>query len=83
MSRVHHRHRARILKRDNHRCKLCMSGREVDIHHIVPQEEGGKTEDDNLISLCKQHHDLMKLAIFDREKLKALVKTCTVPERFP
>ncbi|HEV1994624.1 MAG TPA: HNH endonuclease [Candidatus Acidoferrum sp.] len=56
------RHRMRILKRDDFRCRVC--GRrstdhvdvELHVHHIRPWAQGGVTEDSNLITLCHTCH---------------------------
>ena len=37
-----------------HGCDKPMS--ELDIHHIIPFLDGGPTDIDNLIGLCRQHH---------------------------
>ena len=47
-----------ILKRDGFRCVLCgRSAREhgvdLEVDHIIPVSKGGKTEPDNLRTLCK------------------------------
>jgi hypothetical protein len=34
----------------------CTAGRELEAHHLVAVEHGGKTELDNLILLCPRHH---------------------------
>jgi len=44
-----------IRKRDNYRCQLF--GRfGFDVHHIIPFSESGKDRQENLITLCKEHH---------------------------
>ena len=56
------KHRMRIFKRDNFRCKIC--GRspndfvdvELHVHHIRPWGRGGLTKDDNLITICQTCH---------------------------
>jgi len=73
MSRVHHRQRARILKRDNYRCKICNGINELDMHHIIPQKEGGTSDDLNVLTLCKIHHDLARIGVYCRPALKALI----------
>jgi hypothetical protein len=49
---------ARILARDQHRCAVpgCRSKRNLEVHHIDHQEDGGGHEDWNLITLCWGHH---------------------------
>lgn len=47
-----------IKKRDKKQCQWCgETEEEIHAHHIIPVSEGGdKYDEDNLISLCKQHH---------------------------
>jgi HNH endonuclease len=47
-------------ERDTCRCRFpgCES-RRVDLHHIQHWSHGGRTDLDNLISLCKYHHRLV------------------------
>jgi len=51
--------RQRIALRDQHRCSVpgCRNFRFVDVHHLRPRSMGGKHDDDQLTSLCTQHHD--------------------------
>lgn len=54
--------RMKILKRDNYRCRVCgrSSEENVDIvlhvHHFIPAEKGGLTNESNLITLCHTCH---------------------------
>lgn len=52
--------------RDERRCrqliengKRCNEDRWIDYHHIVPRKNGGSNHPDNLITLCRFHHDLI------------------------
>ncbi len=48
--------RFQVLKRDNNRCRACGATSEVEvlhIDHIHPVSKGGKTEMDNLQTLCQ------------------------------
>ncbi len=74
MSRTHHRHLARRIKMYDGHCAICPSDDHLDDHHIIPQCKGGKTVDDNLIILCKTHHDLFRLATLNIEELKKYQK---------
>lgn len=66
--------RERIIKRDNGLCQECLrQGRLTQVghkkfsyycDHIIPKEEGGTDDDDNLQSLCRSCHT----AKTDREK---------------
>jgi hypothetical protein len=49
-----------LHKRSTH-CQYpgCTAARELEAHHVVPVECGGRTELDNLILLCPRHHKLL------------------------
>lgn len=70
MSRVYDTHlwaeaRARTLARDGGRCTVArLIGGEchptLDVHHLIPVDEGGALYDDaNLLTCCKSHHQLL------------------------
>jgi 5-methylcytosine-specific restriction endonuclease McrA len=42
----------------------------LDVHHIVPREEGGLNRDSNLIVLCPVHHRLADRGAIPRNRLK-------------
>ena len=48
-----------ILSRDNYVCQYC-KGKSKDpklqVHHIIPRNQGGSDRPDNLLTLCKTHH---------------------------
>ena len=54
-----------IFKRDRSSCKSCFKTRRklliedsfLTVHHILPREEGGQNEVDNLVTLCNACHD--------------------------
>ena len=50
--------RRQVLARDQHRCQHpgCRHTRFLQIHHRVPWAQGGRTELDNLITLCSGCH---------------------------
>ncbi len=50
--------RARIMARDHHRCTVpgCRSKRNLEVHHIVHQADGGGHDDWLLTTLCWGHH---------------------------
>lgn len=56
--------RTRVLARDARRCSGRFLGGGcsaiLDVHHILPREEGGTDEDENLLSLCHRHHPMME-----------------------
>ena len=49
-----------LHKRSDH-CQYpgCTATRELEAHHLVADEHGGKTELANLILLCRRHHKLL------------------------
>jgi hypothetical protein len=49
-----------LHKRSSH-CQYpgCTAARELEAHHVIPVDRGGKTELDNLILLCPRHHKLL------------------------
>lgn len=38
-------------------CHLCGSKLEVTLHHLIPRQMGGATEEENLLSVCRPCHD--------------------------
>jgi 5-methylcytosine-specific restriction endonuclease McrA len=75
MARIHHRHRNRVLQVWGHVCGLCHARPDtlanLEIHHIVPQRDGGPDDDTNLIPLCTTCHTMVRqsIIIFDQKKL--------------
>ncbi len=51
----------RVLHRRAADCQYpgCSAARELEAHHLIAVERGGKTELDNLILLCPRHHKLL------------------------
>lgn len=68
--------RERTLARDGHRCSVArLIGGEchpvLDVHHLIPVEDGGAEFDDaNLLTVCHAHHP----------KLEALRRHLLAPE---
>lgn len=51
--------RTAVLKRDNYTCVNCgRTGGELHVHHIVPRNEGGTNNLDNLVTLCERCHSV-------------------------
>jgi len=50
-----------LHKRSDGHCQYpgCTGARELEAHHLVAVEHGGRTELDNLILLCPRHHKLL------------------------
>ncbi len=40
-------------------CRFCGVRSELQLHHIIYRSHGGSSSEDNLITLCPQHHDLV------------------------
>ena len=57
---VSKRTRKRLMARDGNQCSVpgCRSKRHLDLHHIVPREDGGTNADKNLATICGGHHRL-------------------------
>ena len=49
--------KARIRHRDGEQCVKCGSKEPLEVHHIIPVEDGGKGNDENGATLCKPCHD--------------------------
>jgi hypothetical protein len=51
----------RALHKRSPHCQYpgCTAARELEAHHLVPVERGGRTELENLILLCPRHHKLL------------------------
>ena len=51
----------RALHKRSAHCQYpgCTAARELEAHHLIAVERGGKTELDNLILLCPRHHKLL------------------------
>lgn len=61
--------REQVLNRDNHECRFCgvtddehreEHGAGLDVHHIIPEADGGKDKPHNLAALCRSCHRTME-----------------------
>lgn len=43
-------------ERDGNRCQVCGSTEHVEGHHIIDHQFGGTASADNIIALCRKHH---------------------------
>jgi 5-methylcytosine-specific restriction enzyme A len=78
--------RRQINERDNFMCQVCMrvlyqtqlryNYKNIEVHHIVPLSEDydKRTDDYNLICLCKQHHEAAEAGDIPRKVLLDIVK---------
>lgn len=46
-----------VADRDDYLCRVCGT-KAVDVHHIVFRSHGGADVPENLICLCRTHHEL-------------------------
>jgi len=57
--------RHEILNRDNFTCYRCekytANGRRLTVHHLIPRDQGGQDDPDNLITLCDPCHDYAEI----------------------
>lgn len=73
--------RKEILERDNHACAICSELYRItmaqDVHHILNLRENYdlRLDNDNLISLCSDHHKMVhSFGADNKEKLLKLVE---------
>ena len=72
-----------IHERDGHCCRVCLSAgvinsTDLSVHHIVPLkvDYDRKLDNDNLITLCRYHHEAAEHGRISRQELATM--TCTV-----
>lgn len=68
-----------IRERDLFCCRYCLehgtvTTRDLSVHHIIPinEDESVWLENDNLITLCYEHHEEAEKGLIDRETLSRL-----------
>ena len=78
-SRAWKRKAAAILDRDYHCCRVCFSGGLIctdglSIHHIIPlaADFDKRFDDDNLITLCRYHHEQAERRTIPAARLRRL-----------
>ena len=67
-------------------CRVCMiekygtnyryTYKDLEVHHIVPIKEdySKRLDSENLITLCRMHHEMAEKGEIGREELKRLIK---------
>lgn len=77
---------AAIKNRDYQMCRVCLdSGKitydDLSVHHITPvtADYSKRLDDDNLITLCRYHHELAERRIIKPEQLRRLAATSPLP----
>ena len=70
-----------VWKRDKFLCVYCLkklqvlNAEELSVHHIVPLEEDFDLalEEENLITLCREHHEQAEKDVLNRAELKMMI----------
>jgi 5-methylcytosine-specific restriction enzyme A len=75
-----------INARDKHLCQVCIrelhntqlkyNFTNIEVHHIVPiaKDWDKRLDDDNLISLCKYHHEMAERGEISKDELFEIVR---------
>ena len=79
-TQVWRRMAALILERDYHCCRMCakagiINSRELSVHHIIPiaADYDKRLDDDNLITLCRYHHEQAERGAIKARELREIV----------
>ena|SRR6188508_3881276 len=82
--------RARVIARDGNRCTVSWllggaCSETLDVHHLIPREEGGTDDDDNLITACHSHHPVVEAVRREvlRRRGRLAWKRCTHHHPYP
>lgn len=74
-----------VRKRDKNLCQICITGKyntnyrytynDLEVHHIIPIEEdyNKRLDSNNLITLCRYHHEMAEKGQIKREELIKIV----------
>lgn len=71
------------MSRDKYTCQYCKGKSndiKLEVHHILFKSNGGSDDEDNLITLCKTHHDMLhqdKISLNKPGKIKSWLKHAT------
>lgn len=75
-----------IKTRDGHMCQACLhelpgtmiryNGRYLSVHHITPLKADfeRRFDNDNLITLCRYHHEQAERGVIPAKKLQEIIK---------
>lgn len=74
--------RKNIVERDHHLCRVCfldhgtLATYRLEVHHITPIEEAPSRayDENNLITLCRNHHELAEAGIITKDHLYSLLR---------
>jgi hypothetical protein len=63
--------RRAVLQRDGHRCQVpgCTNRLWLDLHHLEYFRDGGDNSEENLLTLCSAHHQLLHDGLLGIERL--------------
>ena len=50
-------------------CRLCGATEDLTLHHLIPREMGGATEEENLLSVCRPCHEAIHSGDIDVNEL--------------
>jgi len=67
--------RRAVLKRDGWRCQQCGTLRNLDVHHMRWRSALGDDAEANLITLCRNCHQLLHRFAFARTRYKMISVT--------
>jgi len=70
-----------ILARDHHRCTICRSNINLDVHHLyyIPGLKAWEYEDEGLKTVCNLHHELLT---FELPKLAGIIAFMILKKQF-
>lgn len=58
--------RKQVFERDNYRCRMCLSKKDIEVHELTPQALGGEVSIDNCFTFCYRCHVHMHNAPYFR-----------------
>lgn len=53
-----------IFERESYTCVLCTNAA-TDLHHVTPRSQAGRNIPQNLVALCRRHHDTVHGVIWN------------------
>jgi hypothetical protein len=61
-----------VIARDHNRCMDCHGRKLLTVHHIIPRENGGGNNMENLVTLCAACHDIREqgFTLIDKKEKK-------------
>ena len=74
---MHKKARAKALARENYKCKICNSTKELELHHISYHVKGMELENNNLswvVILCSKCHQKVHNEPFHKNNPKNPLK---------